>query len=212
VAQFNYLWKTVTDQKFIEEKIERKHNSGNIHYRSVQIFLSSRLLCKNVEIILCETIILPVVLYWCETCSLTLREKYRLRVFEDRMLRIFGSRRDEVIGVWRNQHNEELHHLYSSPSRSQPRGFSYLISTELTRAWSTALIIIPWSFWVRNLYLLFELAHEYLGAKGMLIFVEKVLRYFPYGLALDHPPNSVVEMNSHMRTLITGERWFASES
>jgi hypothetical protein len=64
-----------------------------------------------------KTIILPVVLYGCETWSLTLREKHRLRVFENRVLRsIFGPKRDEVTGEWRQLHNEELRDLYSSPS------------------------------------------------------------------------------------------------
>jgi hypothetical protein len=58
-----------------------------------------------------------VVLYECETWSLTLREEYRLRVFENRVLRgIFGPRRDEVTGGWRKLHNGELHNLYSFPS------------------------------------------------------------------------------------------------
>jgi hypothetical protein len=58
-----------------------------------------------------------VVLYGCEIWSLTLREKQRLRVFENKVLmRIFGPRRDEVTGGWRNLHNEEPHDLYSSPS------------------------------------------------------------------------------------------------
>jgi hypothetical protein len=59
---------------------------------------------------------LPVVLYGCETWSLTLREKHGVRVFENRVLRIFGSKRDEVTRVWIKLHNEELHNLYSSPS------------------------------------------------------------------------------------------------
>jgi hypothetical protein len=59
---------------------------------------------------------LPVVLYGCETWSLTLREEHRLRVFENRVLRgIFGTKRDEVRGEWRKLHNGELHNLYSSP-------------------------------------------------------------------------------------------------
>jgi hypothetical protein len=74
--------------------------------------LSSRLLAKNVGIRIYKTIILPVVLYGCETWSLTLREEHRLRVLR----RIFGPKRDEVTGGWRQLHNEELHNLYSSPS------------------------------------------------------------------------------------------------
>jgi hypothetical protein len=58
-----------------------------------------------------------VVLYGCETWSLTVREEHKLRVFENRVLRrIFGSKRDGVTGRWRKLHNEELHNLYSSPS------------------------------------------------------------------------------------------------
>ena len=59
---------------------------------------------------------MPVVLYGCETWSLTLREERRLRVFENRVLRIFGPKRDEVTGEWRKLHNEELNNLYSSPN------------------------------------------------------------------------------------------------
>jgi hypothetical protein len=70
-----------------------------------------------VKIKIYKPIILPVVLYGCETLSLTLREEHRLRVFENRVLRrIFGPRRDKVTGGWRKLHNEELHGLYSSPS------------------------------------------------------------------------------------------------
>jgi hypothetical protein len=66
---------------------------------------------------ICRTIILPVVLFGCETWSLILRDKHRLRVFENRVLRrIFRLKRNEVIGGWRKPHNEELHNLYSSPS------------------------------------------------------------------------------------------------
>jgi len=56
---------------------------------------------------------LPVVVYGCETWCLALREEHRLRVFENRVLRkIFGPKRDEVTGEWRNLHNEELNDLY----------------------------------------------------------------------------------------------------
>jgi hypothetical protein len=57
-----------------------------------------------------------VVLYGCETWSLTVREEHKLRVFENRVLRIFGPKRNGVTGGWRKLHNEELHNLYSSPS------------------------------------------------------------------------------------------------
>jgi hypothetical protein len=70
-----------------------------------------------VKIKIYKTIILPVVLYGCETLPLTLREEHRLRVFENRVLRtIFGPKRDEVTRGWRKLHNEELHGSYSSPS------------------------------------------------------------------------------------------------
>ena len=62
-----------------------------------------------------STIILHVVLYGCENWSLTMREECRLRVFENRVLRrIFGSKREKVIGEWRKLHNEALNDLYSS--------------------------------------------------------------------------------------------------
>jgi hypothetical protein len=61
-------------------------------------------------------VILPVVLYGCETWSLTSREEHRLRMFENRVLRrIFGPQREEVTGQWRKLHIGELHNLYSSP-------------------------------------------------------------------------------------------------
>ena len=60
---------------------------------------------------------MPVVLYGCETWSLTLREERRLRVFENRMLRkVFGPKRDEVTRERRKLHNEELNDLYSLPN------------------------------------------------------------------------------------------------
>ena len=83
----------------------------------MQNLLSSRLLSKNLKIKIYRTIILPVVLYGCETWSQTLREERRLRVFENRMLRrIFGPKRDKVTEEWRKLHNEELNDLYPSPS------------------------------------------------------------------------------------------------
>jgi hypothetical protein len=64
-----------------------------------------------------KAINLPVVLYGCETWSLTLREEHRLKVFENKMIRrIFGLKRREVTGEWRKLHNEEIRDLYYSPS------------------------------------------------------------------------------------------------
>ena len=79
---------------------------------------SSSLLSKKLKIKIYRTIILPVVLYVCETWSLTLREERRLRVFENRVLRrVFGTKRDEVTGEWRKLHNEVLSDLYGPPYR-----------------------------------------------------------------------------------------------
>ena len=86
-------------------------------YHSVQTLLSSSFLSKNMMIKICISIILPVVLCGCETRSLTLREERRLRVFENGVLRrVFGPKRDEVTGEWRELHNEELSDLYPLPN------------------------------------------------------------------------------------------------
>jgi hypothetical protein len=79
--------------------------------------LSSHLLSKNIKIRIYKTIILPVVLFECDTWSLALREEHRLKVFENRVLRtIFGPKRDEVTRDWGKVHNVELHNLYFSPN------------------------------------------------------------------------------------------------
>jgi hypothetical protein len=71
---------------------------------------------KNLKIKIYRTVILPVVLYGCETWTLTLGEEHRLRVFENRVLRrIFGPKREED-GSWTKLHKDELHDLYSSPN------------------------------------------------------------------------------------------------
>jgi hypothetical protein len=76
------------------------------------------LLAKNLKIKIYRHISLPVVLCGCETWCLTLREEQGLRVFENRLLRrIFGPKRDEIIGSWRKFYNEELHNLYTMPNK-----------------------------------------------------------------------------------------------
>jgi hypothetical protein len=84
VAQFRYLCMTVTNQNFIQEENKRRLNSGNAAYHEVQNLLSSRLLPKNIKIRIHKTIIFPVVLYGCETWSLTLWEEHKLRELENR--------------------------------------------------------------------------------------------------------------------------------
>jgi hypothetical protein len=92
VEEFKYLETTLTNQNSIHEETEGRLTSGNACYRSAQNLLSSSLLSKNLKIKVYRTIILPVVLYGCETWSLTLREERRLRMFENR------PKRDDVAG------------------------------------------------------------------------------------------------------------------
>ena len=90
---------TLTNQNSIQDEIKGRLKSGNACYHLVQNLLSYRLLSKNIKIKIYRNIILPVVLYGCETWSLTLREECRLRMFENRVLRrIFWPKRDEVTG------------------------------------------------------------------------------------------------------------------
>ena len=85
VEEFKYLGTALTNQNSIQKEIKSRLNLGNACYHSVQNLLSSSLLSKNLNIKIYRTIILPVVLYGCETWSLTLREEHRLRVFENRV-------------------------------------------------------------------------------------------------------------------------------
>jgi hypothetical protein len=116
MAEFKYLGTTLTDQNCMNKEIKSRLNSGNACYHSVQS-LSSHLLSRNVKVKIYKTIIQPLVLYGCETWSVTLREECRLRVFKNMVLRrVFEPKRDEVTGEWRKLHNEELHVLYSFPN------------------------------------------------------------------------------------------------
>ena len=93
-----------------------------------------RILCSLPRIKIYRIITLPVVLYGCETWSLTLKEERRLRMFEKRVLRrIFGPRRGKVTGEWRKLHNEKLSDLYSSPNivqviKSRKKGWAWHVT------------------------------------------------------------------------------------
>jgi hypothetical protein len=90
----------------IQEETKTRFNMGNACYHSVQNLLSSHLLSKNIKIRIHKTILLPVILYGCETLSLILKEKQT-----EVVRRIFGPKGDEVQGGWRKMYNEELHNL-----------------------------------------------------------------------------------------------------
>ena len=99
MEEFKYSGTTI-NQNSVQEEIKSRLKLEIACYFSRQNLLSSSLLSKNLKIKIYRTIILPVVLYGCETWSLTLREEQRLRVFENRVLRrIFGPKRDEVMGM-----------------------------------------------------------------------------------------------------------------
>ena len=116
VAEFKYLGALITNRNEIQKEIKHRLNSGNACYYALQRLLSSRLLSKNIKLKIYKTVILPVILYGCETWTLTLREEKRLRVFENKVLRkIFGPKRDEETGEWRRLHNTELKDLYGKP-------------------------------------------------------------------------------------------------
>jgi hypothetical protein len=92
-----YMGTTLTNQNSIQEKIKIGLKSENACYHSVQNLLSSTLRSTNTKIKIKRAIILPVVLYGCETWLLTLKKQRRLRVYENGVLRrIFGPKRDEV--------------------------------------------------------------------------------------------------------------------
>jgi hypothetical protein len=116
VEQFEYLGTTVTNQNSIHEEIKSRLKSENACCHSALNLLSSSFISKSVKINTYRNIILPAVLYGCETWSLTVEKEGRLRGFENRVLRrIFRPKRNEVTGEWKRLHNKELYGLYSSP-------------------------------------------------------------------------------------------------
>jgi len=102
------------DKHSVHEEIKCRLLSGNACYYSVQNLLSYSLLPKKVKVKIYRTIILPVVLYGCETWSPTVSEEHGLGVFRNRVLRkTFGPTRDEIIRECGRQHNETLYDLYT---------------------------------------------------------------------------------------------------
>jgi hypothetical protein len=116
VVKLKYLGTMLTDQNCMNEEINSRLNSGNASYHLIESLFSSHLLLRNIKVEVYKTIIVPFVLYGCDTSSLILRQEHRLRVFENSFVRrIFLPQRDDVTGEWRKLHNEEHHDLYLSP-------------------------------------------------------------------------------------------------
>jgi hypothetical protein len=119
VSIFKYLGGLLEDRKDmgIGAEIKQRLNSGNACFYALNKLLKSRDLSRNTKLRIYKTIILPVVLYGCETWALTRQQENRFRVFENKILRkIFGAKRDEETGEYRRLHNQELEELFDSPS------------------------------------------------------------------------------------------------
>jgi hypothetical protein len=117
VGTVQIFMNSLNKSKFVFRKKLRADCKGMLAIIRCGILLSSSLLSKNLKITIHRTIILPVVVYGCETWSLTLRVERRLNEFENRVLRrILGPKRDGVTGEWKKIHHEELNDAYSSPN------------------------------------------------------------------------------------------------
>ena len=111
-----YLSNNLNESKFYSGRIKIRIKSGHACFHLAQNILSSSFLSKNIKIKIYRTISFPFV-YGCQTWSVTLREERRLRVSDYRVLRrIFGHKKNEIMGECRKLHNEKLNDLYSSPN------------------------------------------------------------------------------------------------
>jgi len=107
----------LTNQNSIQEEIKSRLKSENACFHSVHNPLSSNSLTRNIKMKIYGNIISPVGLYGCQAFSLTMRKEHRLRVFENRVLRmVFGLKRDEVTREWRKLNKKGLYEMYSSPN------------------------------------------------------------------------------------------------
>jgi hypothetical protein len=112
MEQFKFLGTTLINRYSIQKEIKSTLKSVNTCYHLVLNVVPYSLLSKNIKIKIYRTIILPVVLYECETWSLTLREESGVMVLENRVLRrIFVSKGDKIKGEWRKLHKHELDDL-----------------------------------------------------------------------------------------------------
>ena len=113
MEQLKFLETTLINRYSIQKEIKSTLKSMNTCYHLVLNVVPYNLLSKNIKINIYRTIILPVVLYECETWSLTLREESGVMVLENRVLRrIYVSKRNKIKGEWRKLHNQELDDLY----------------------------------------------------------------------------------------------------
>ncbi|KAJ4433184.1 hypothetical protein ANN_15441 [Periplaneta americana] len=109
VEKFKYLEAIVTNISNTREEIKRRINMGNVWYYSVEKLLSSSLLSKQLKVRIYMTVILPVILYGCETWTPTVREEQSLRMFENEVLKkIFVAKKDEVTGEWKSYTTQNI--------------------------------------------------------------------------------------------------------